>query len=361
MNKVYPDHLQAYKDFAFDRIQNKVVFLSRLKDGEQRDVQGFQAMCSLGWSVAHNIVLETEFRKCFLEAYHANGLLNDKGEHSFDGALRRALRASINDPLPKLPSKYLSRKTKQKKHFSDAHLLAKGYKLSDFYTYTDAKGTPVFEKCKYVHPQKQKKFLYRHQEHNNGLYFFGKGPHPDYPFGLTDLLSQKDCPVLVCEGEKDAQNAKDILGLPAVSINDWKACTSYFEGRDVYIVPDQDKAGRQKAKKAYTHLISVARSAIIVNLQCAEGEDFTDWLNQDKSIEDFWALVAAQQEQHPTQPLEIQTLMIEKCSPHLTVESISQILANTGQVFVRGGYIVELQPEHSLGEEEFRHRITDIR
>ncbi|MEM7621454.1 MAG: hypothetical protein AAF228_13590 [Pseudomonadota bacterium] len=31
MNKVCPDHLQAYKDFAFDRIQNKVVFLMPMK------------------------------------------------------------------------------------------------------------------------------------------------------------------------------------------------------------------------------------------------------------------------------------------------------------------------------------------
>jgi putative DNA primase/helicase len=106
------------------------------------------------------------------------------------------------------------------------------------------------------------------------------------PTRLPELLGAAgDAPVFVVEGEKDADRLAS-LGLVATcnagGANTWPdALNAPFRGRTVYILPDNDAAGRSHAQKVAAALKGVAVSARIVPLpDLPPGGDVSNWLDK---------------------------------------------------------------------------------
>jgi hypothetical protein len=90
------------------------------------------------------------------------------------------------------------------------------------------------------------------------------------PYRLPDLRSATD--VVIVEGEKDAD---------ALADGSWPdELTPHFEGKRVWIVPDNDDVGRKTADRTAAALGSVAASVTVADL-CAgmrAKADVSDWL-----------------------------------------------------------------------------------
>ncbi len=280
-----PDTLRLQ---AIEEIRQKVELLSSLTDGQGRNVKSFSAMRATGHYVIHRIITETEYSDLFRQAWQGNGLLHELGVTEFDKTVKRALEGCQNDPFPKLKRKYRT-SSQQPKNFSDKFLLKQNFRHISTYQFHDADQTPVYQKRRYEQ-NGTKRFLYRHLNADD-QWMQGRGTHQEYPYHLSDMLGDLVSPVILCEGEKDADTAKS-LGLLATSVSNWKDCAHYFRGRDVIIVPDQDEAGRKKSLAAHKALSGLARTIKILQLpDLPDKGDLTDWVVLGGTREDFDTLV----------------------------------------------------------------------
>lgn len=124
------------------------------------------------------------------------------------------------------------------------------------------------------------------------------------PYRLPELLAAADATVYLVEGEKDADRLAS-LGLVATTnvggAGKWKVAHSQFlRGRRVVILPDNDEAGRDHAKKAAKTLGGVALDVRIVSLpDLPKKGDVSDWLDAGGTVEE---LVRLHSEAAPTAP-----------------------------------------------------------
>lgn len=109
------------------------------------------------------------------------------------------------------------------------------------------------------------------------------------PYRLPEIISNPNQPVIVTEGEKDADILTH-LGLVATTnvggAGKWTSDLSHcLRGRRVAIIPDHDAPGwRHAALVAGSLIVSGAESVRIVRLSgICEGQDLTDWLEQDRT------------------------------------------------------------------------------
>jgi hypothetical protein len=103
---------------------------------------------------------------------------------------------------------------------------------------------------------------------------------------LPDLLHFPDATVLVTEGEKDADRVAS-LGHCATTVasGKWNGVDiSALAARDIFILEDHDKTGRDKALTAARMLHPTARSIRIVRLP--DAKDVSEWLDRDPSRAD---------------------------------------------------------------------------
>lgn len=104
------------------------------------------------------------------------------------------------------------------------------------------------------------------------------------PYRLPDLLQYPHGTVFITEGEKDADNVA-ALGRCATTVAGgvWTAdCTAPLAGRDVFILEDNDKTGRDKALEAATALYGMAKSIRIVSFTDLPPKgDVSDWIALD--------------------------------------------------------------------------------
>jgi putative DNA primase/helicase len=120
---------------------------------------------------------------------------------------------------------------------------------------------------------------------------FGTKDMPKVPYLLPALLARKDDPIFFVEGEKDADRLT-ACGLLSTTASEgasakWKPeLTKWFTGRDVYIIPDNDKPGEAHAEKVARALKPVASSVRIIHLSdLPEKGDVSDWLNAGGDID----------------------------------------------------------------------------
>src|SRR4051794_4457519 len=120
------------------------------------------------------------------------------------------------------------------------------------YVYRQADGTPYL---RVVRPG----FF---QSHWNGAAWVKDAPKgPKIPYRLPELISSEHEDVLIVEGEKDADNVA-ALGF-TVTTNSGGASkfpaelAEYFNGKNVYILPDNDEAGADHAKQVVAALLGV--------------------------------------------------------------------------------------------------------
>jgi RecA-family ATPase len=160
-------------------------------------------------------------------------------------------------------------------------------RITKTYPYTDADGTLLYEVCRH----EPKAFSARRPD-GNGRWIYGT-PEKRVIYGWPEILSYPDGTVFLTEGEKDADRIAD-LGLCAttVAFGKWtEDCVKALAGRDVWILEDNDEAGRKRAREAAEALHGTAKTIRIVQLpDLADKGDVSDWLdasqhNKDKLVD----------------------------------------------------------------------------
>lgn len=153
-------------------------------------------------------------------------------------------------------------------------------KQSKMWTYHDAAGYPVGLVLRWDQPD-GKKDIRPVSLHPNGWRIAAMpGPRPLYC--LPELLESRQ--VLVCEGEKAADAARTLGfkgttsagGAEAANKTDWRP----LAGKEVWILPDNDAAGRKYADSVAGILakLTPAPTVRIVKLPClARGGDIVEW------------------------------------------------------------------------------------
>lgn len=175
------------------------------------------------------------------------------------------------------------------------------------YNYYDLDGALVAIKHKYVYESNGKKLFTWEQPG-------GKWSKPDMPI-MYNWYAVKDLKKLFfVEGEKDVDTLARFR-LPAVSVpngaNSWdKAFENYFNGREVIIIPDNDKNGQQLAQKCVDGIIDKAASVKVVNLceiwkDIPEKADVTDFIEHGGTVEALIELVRS------TKPLTIESAYVD--------------------------------------------------
>jgi RecA-family ATPase len=105
-----------------------------------------------------------------------------------------------------------------------------------------------------------------------------------------ELLEYPDATVFFCEGEKDADRVAG-LGYCATTLasGTWTdECVQELAGRDVWVLEDNDDAGRKKALNNATRLHGVAATIRIVPFrELPERGDVSDWLDLGHDAKDL--------------------------------------------------------------------------
>jgi putative DNA primase/helicase len=152
--------------------------------------------------------------------------------------------------------------------------------IVETYDYTDLDGMVHYQVVRY----EPKDFRQRRPNGNGGWI-----PNLDgvkrVIYRWPEVHKYPDASVFLCEGEKDADRVAS-LGHCATTIagdGKWTAdCVNSLAGRDVFILEDNDDAGREKSHVAATALHGHAASIRIVSLPgLPEKGDVSDWLNAD--------------------------------------------------------------------------------
>ena len=161
-------------------------------------------------------------------------------------------------------------------------LLIKGHTPVAAYDYGEAG-----EKVRF----KPKTFRWRYRVGN--AWYNGKRPGTRcVPYGLARLLEHADESVFIVEGEKDA-DCLNAAGLVAVSIERGHEveAAEHLAGRVVFIIPDNDEVGSNRARIVLEAVRGVAASARIVDLPGLNPKgDVTDWLDAGHSAAELITL-----------------------------------------------------------------------
>ena len=149
------------------------------------------------------------------------------------------------------------------------------------YVYRDERGQPYLQ----VSRTTDKNFWQRHWD--GKTWVKGKPAGPKIPYRLPQLLAAGDAvPVYIVEGEKDADNLAK-LGFVTTTCSQgagkWtEDLGRWFRNRNVFILPDNDIAGRQHAEQVARALHRVAATVRIVTLPDLPAKgDVSDWLDTD--------------------------------------------------------------------------------
>jgi RecA-family ATPase len=164
------------------------------------------------------------------------------------------------------------------KPFGDDFLVKAGYECTDVYDYTSPKGHVLYQSLCYRHRlvEIEKRFLIRrpatlHDQRQTDWrlvdgWVFGQTVRVIYRW--HEVVRRPGETVYVCEGEKNADRVRG-LGLLATTVASQKWSENAAEalsGRDVFVLEDNDEAGRKNAANAVAVLRSVARSVRVVRL-----------------------------------------------------------------------------------------------
>ncbi len=118
------------------------------------------------------------------------------------------------------------------------------------------------------------------------------------PYGLPALLADPEATVFIAEGEKDCDNLGE-RGLVATTnhggAGKWRdEISRWLAGRDVVILPDNDKPGRDHAAEVARKLTGVAGSIRVLELPHLPPKgDVSDWLAAGGTADALEGLVRA--------------------------------------------------------------------
>ncbi len=160
-------------------------------------------------------------------------------------------------------------------------------KIVATYDYHDAGGKMIFQVVKY----EPKDFRQRRPNGEDFIWNI-EGIEP-VPYHLPELLKAETA--YICEGEKDCLALAD-YGLTAtcnpMGAGKWRSEYNYhFKGKRVFILPDNDRPGRDHAQDVAQNLAGVAASVKVVELPgLPEKGDVSDWIQAGGTPEQLQAL-----------------------------------------------------------------------
>src|SRR5215211_1738313 len=148
--------------------------------------------------------------------------------------------------------------------------------------------------------RKDKDFRQARPNPGSSGYLYGLDGVQTVPYNLRDVMrASLDGGVVVwVEGEKDANNGKELLGLttttcPMGAKHFKPHYAGYLTGADVVIVADNDRPGREHAEMVARELLPFAASVKILKLpDVPEKGDLTDWIDAGGTREQFDSLVS---------------------------------------------------------------------
>jgi len=165
------------------------------------------------------------------------------------------------------------------------------------YDYRDENGNLLFQVVRTA----PKKFRQRRPDGKGGWIWDLKGVRR-VPYRLPDLLEtgseHPDAPVFIVEGEKDVDNLWQ-KGLLATcnpgGAGKWrkeytKALLNVLQDRAVFVLPDNDKAGRRHAEdvaRSILHLIPEAQVKIIELPGLPDKGDVSDWFDAGHTVDEL--------------------------------------------------------------------------
>lgn len=167
------------------------------------------------------------------------------------------------------------------------------------YNYPDESGTVLFQAVrKEPGPNGKDKTFFQRRPNLDGGWINNVEGVRVVPYRLPELQGGRNEAVYVPEGEKDVDNLA-ALGLLATcnvgGAGKWTAeHAEYLRGRDVVVLPDNDKAGEDHAQQVALSLLGVAKSVRIVELpNLPDKGDVSDWLAAGGTREELQRLAEA--------------------------------------------------------------------
>jgi hypothetical protein len=193
------------------------------------------------------------------------------------------------DTLPKPNKRKLESKTANGK----PRIVAK-------YDYCDEVGNVLFQVVRFD----PKDFRQRKPNPDGGWQWKVEGVRV-VPYRLRELLAEPTRPVVIVEGEKDADTLAGIglvVTCNAGGAGKWLAEHSEFlRGRIVIIIPDNDEAGRNHAQQVAQLLHGIAESVRIVELPgTSDKGDVSDWIAAGGTASDLLTLANNTPEWNPS-------------------------------------------------------------
>jgi putative DNA primase/helicase len=153
-------------------------------------------------------------------------------------------------------------------------------KIVATYNYTDLDGTLLYQGVRY----EPEDFRQRRPDGNGGWLWSLDGVRRVI-YRWPEIDKYPDASVFLCEGEKDADRVASLGHCSTTIAGDGKwtdDCVNALAVRNVFILEDNDAAGRKKSHAAATALHGIATSIRIVRLpDLPEKGDVSDWLDAD--------------------------------------------------------------------------------
>jgi putative DNA primase/helicase len=163
------------------------------------------------------------------------------------------------------------------------------------YDYHDAAGEVVYQVVRF----EPKDFRQRRPDPaRKGEWLWNMNGVSPVPYRLPRLLVSGACATIICEGEKDA-DAVGRLGLVTTTnhggAGKWRPdLNRWFKSRTVFILPHNDKAGRDHAEHVAGNLHGLAASVHVVELPgLGEKGDAFDWIKAGGTSEALQKLCKA--------------------------------------------------------------------
>ena len=158
------------------------------------------------------------------------------------------------------------------------------------YNYLSAGGDLVMQVVRYA----PKDFRQRRPD-GNGNWIWSVKDIDLVPYRLPELMGASE--IVICEGEKDA-DALMAAGIVATTkpmgSGRWPdELSRYFAGKRVYVLPDNDEAGRKTARNTAAALVGVADHVAFCDVFCDlfPKADASDWLEAGGDPDDLLGML----------------------------------------------------------------------
>jgi putative DNA primase/helicase len=168
-----------------------------------------------------------------------------------------------------------------------------------------------------------KKFIMYHYE--NDEWIMGKGDYSPIPYQLPEVISaiNRGLPVLIVEGEKDADKLNNAFGYDQLvattnmgGAGNWSDAdyyNGYLGDASIFIIPDNDEVGLQHAQKVANSVGKYAKEVHIINLPGLPPKgDVSDWLANGNTTEELFELMKSSHHAQSPVPNKIEIDIMRK-------------------------------------------------